>query len=79
MLEGTRCHLDVDCGDLPPLLNGVVHVINTTYQSRVNFTCENGYDLVGTLFAVCLANGTWSEEMPQCISKIHYLNCVVSL
>ena len=65
----------MDCGDLRPLPNGAVHVINTTYQSRVNFTCENGHDLVGTLFVVCLANGTWSEAMPQCISKTHC--CVI--
>ena len=64
-----RCPVEVDCGDFPPLLNGIVHAINTTYQSRVNFTCEIRYNLVGTSFAVCLANGTWSDKMPQCLSK----------
>ena len=64
--------LEVDCGGLPPLLNGIVHAINTTYQSRVDFTCEPGYNLVGASSAVCLANGTWTEKMPQCISKMHY-------
>ena len=71
MLEtNKRCRLVVDCGDLPPLLNGITHVINTTYKSRIDFTCENGYDLVGASFAVCLTNGTWNEEMPRCISKM---------
>ena len=63
-----RC-LVVDCDELPVLLNGKVHVINTTYQSRVNFTCQDGYYLDGASSAVCLANGSWSNQFPRCISK----------
>ena len=59
----------IDCREHPSFLNGKVHVMNTTYQSRVNFTCDDGYDLVGVSYAVCLANGTWSDEIPRCISK----------
>ena len=59
----------MDCRESPPPLNGNVDVISTTYKSRVNFTCKNGYELVGSSSAVCLANGTWSAEMPLCISK----------
>ena len=59
----------VDCRELPTLLNGKVHVINTTYLSRVNFSCEEDYNLVGVSSTVCLANKSWSDEMPRCISK----------
>jgi CUB/sushi domain-containing protein len=62
----------VDCGGLPLLVNGKVHIINTTYGSRVSFTCQNGYNLTGASSAICLANGTWSEEMPSCISPVCY-------
>ena len=59
----------IDCGELPTFLNGKVHVMNITYQSRVNFTCYDGYNLVGASSAVCLANKSWSDELPRCISK----------
>jgi hypothetical protein len=59
----------VDCGEFPTLVNGKVHVIHTTYQSRANFTCLNGYDIDGASSSVCLFNGTWSNQIPQCTSK----------
>jgi hypothetical protein len=60
----------VDCGNLPPSPNVIIQIVNTTYQSRVNFTCESGYNLVGNPSTLCLANGSWSNEIPQCISKM---------
>ena len=73
----TMC-LVVVCGEFSALLNGKAHVINRTYQSRVNFTCEDGYDLVGSSSAVCLANGTWNDELPRCRSKDEFI-CVYLL
>jgi CUB/sushi domain-containing protein len=58
----------IDCGELQPSPNVVVYALHTTYQSHVNFTCEDGYNLVGSSSTHCLANGSWSNEMPQCIS-----------
>jgi CUB/sushi domain-containing protein len=58
----------VDCGD-PSLMNGKVHVINTNYQSRANFTCQDGYNLIGSSSSVCSANGQWSNQLPLCTSK----------
>ena len=66
------CCLVVDCGQPLLLRHGQVHLTNTTYRSRVNFTCNQGYDLVGISSTVCVANGTWSEEAPLCISKLDY-------
>ena len=73
------CRLDVDCGPLPHLLNGKVHVITTTYKSRVNFTCDKGYYLAGASSAICLGNGAWSKEMPECIGKTFSLFFVIVL
>jgi CUB/sushi domain-containing protein len=62
----------VDCGNLYPSPNIIIPVIiNTTYHSRVNFTCRDGYSLVGDSSTVCLANGLWSNEMPHC----RIINC----
>jgi hypothetical protein len=58
----------VECKELPSLLNGDVHAPSRTYKSRVKFTCNSGHDLVGSLYAVCEANGRWSEDMPSCVA-----------
>ena len=75
IMPKTIC-LVVDCQGFSTLLNGEVHVVNTTYQSRVNFTCDDGYRIVGAGSAVCLANGTWSNEIPQCIGEDEYISYV---
>jgi hypothetical protein len=59
----------VDCGNLYDPVNGKVDVISTTYLSRVNFTCRQGYDLNGASSAECLHNGTWSKQTPLCTSE----------
>ena len=59
----------MDCREFPKFLNGKVDVISTTYRSRVNLTCKEGYNIVGSSSAVCLGTGTWSPNMSLCISK----------
>ena len=79
-LEATCCCLVV-CGEFPILLNGKVHAITTTYKSRVNFTCDKGYYLAGASSAICLGNGSWSKEMPECIGEtfsLFFCNCIGS-
>jgi hypothetical protein len=63
------CTLVVDCGKFPTLLNGKIHSHGTTYQSVVKFTCQDGYKLDGPSSALCLANGSWSAEIPKCTGK----------
>jgi hypothetical protein len=63
------CTLAVDCGKFPTLLNGKIHSHGTTYQSVVNFTCQDGYKLDGPSSALCLANGSWSDQLPKCIGN----------
>jgi hypothetical protein len=63
------CEKAVECVT-PLLANGKVHVLNTTHQSRnVQFTCQDGYNLIGSSSAVCLVNGSWSNPTPVCTSK----------
>ena len=37
--------------------------------SVLYLTCESGYTLYGTDMITCMENDTWSELLPQCISK----------
>jgi len=57
-----------DCGDVPGLLNGAVHVIDgrTTWGARVKYQCNNDYSLMnGDEHRVCEIGG-WSGEAPSC-------------
>ncbi|XP_041641665.1 beta-2-glycoprotein 1-like [Cheilinus undulatus] len=52
------------------LSDGEMYYEDTVYQSTINYTCNEGYTLIGATSAVCLANGTWSEPVPECTSVI---------
>nr|XP_046265045.1 beta-2-glycoprotein 1-like [Scatophagus argus] len=49
------------------LLNGELYYEDTVYQSTINYTCNEGFFLTGASTAECLANGTWSTPVPECI------------
>ncbi|XP_026159612.1 beta-2-glycoprotein 1-like [Mastacembelus armatus] len=49
-----------------PLPNGELYYDDTVYQSTINYTCNEGYILIGGHTAVCQANGTWSATVPEC-------------
>ena len=36
--------------------------------SSVNFTCNYGFNLSGSLFSICQENYTWDPEPPICYS-----------
>lgn len=40
-----------------------------SYAMTVRFHCNEGYRLDGVPAAVCLANGSWSDPTPRCVSK----------
>ncbi|KAF3687465.1 Beta-2-glycoprotein 1 Apolipoprotein H [Channa argus] len=51
----------------PDLLsNGELYYEEIIYQSVINYTCHEGYIMIGASFAVCQANGTWSVPVPEC-------------
>lgn len=53
----------------PDLLpNGELYYEDTVYQNTIDYTCYEGYTLIGASTAVCLANGTWSTTVPVCKS-----------
>ncbi|XP_019630392.1 PREDICTED: E-selectin-like [Branchiostoma belcheri] len=58
----------VQCPLMSPPLNGFMTGPNS-YGDVVNFTCEPGYNLVGTSSLTCLPDGTWNGNLPTCTDR----------
>lgn len=56
----------VDCGPLTAPANGNVGAASTTFGSLAVYSCNDGYELVGSNMRECQANGTWSGVTPSC-------------
>ena len=63
----------VDCGQLQSIAFGAVGAVSTTEDSVAVYTCENGYQLIGTSVRTCLSSGLWSGIPPVCTSKLQPL------
>ena len=46
--------------------NGMVSFSATTPGSSATYTCNTGYQLVGTSPRTCQSDGTWSGSDPTC-------------
>ena len=63
------CYTVVDCGELS-LTNGKVSYRHSTaYSSVATYSCNAGYDLIGTNTRTCLESGDWSGSPPTCSGK----------
>ena len=59
----------VDCGELS-LTNGKVSYRHSTaYNSAATYSCNAGYDLIGTNTRTCSVSGDWSGSPPTCSGK----------
>ena len=57
----------VDCGALTHPLSGQVNISSgTTYNQVAIYSCDTGYNLVGSPSRICQANGMWSSTAPSC-------------
>ena len=46
-----------------------MHVEGNTAGSEANYSCIDGYKLVGVTTRVCQDNGEWSDSEPVCNGK----------
>ena len=67
-------NLAVDCGSLSVVVNGMVKTVATTFGSVANYSCNNGYEIVGPSTRICQANGSWSDTDPLCKGKVEKLD-----
>lgn len=56
----------VDCGALTPPTNGSSFGTVTTFPNTIKFSCDAGFDLVGSISRTCMANKIWSGVEPVC-------------
>lgn len=82
-LENRTCQMDgkwdgkapwcraVSCGRPVVSKDVLMKGDDYTFGKRIFFSCNTGFILQGIHTSVCLANGTWSESAPRCIS----INC----
>lgn len=58
----------MECSEPPSIVNGkVVLATNATYYGAAAlYECNNNYKLDGVSRRLCLENGTWSHESPEC-------------
>ena len=76
----------VNCGSLSNPSNGrVSHTAGTTYQQTATYSCNTGYNLVGSSTRMCQATGVWSGSAPTCQSmymlqmQLHCSECAQTL
>ena len=50
-------------------MNGKVRLKERTYSSKADYTCNDGFDLVGDNYRICQADRSWSGNAPFCECK----------
>ena len=71
------CHhkllsLSVRCSNLPNPSNGRVNQQGNEPGDRATYTCNSGYELIGSSTRICQTNGQWSGDAPTCERESKY-------
>ncbi|VDM57249.1 unnamed protein product [Angiostrongylus costaricensis] len=67
----------VDCGAPPTISNGRVFTLMTIFGSQANYSCLDGYRLIGHDIVTCGSKGIWEPAIPVCYGK--FLGCKINL
>ena len=59
----------IQCDGLSDPDNGAVSVTGTGVGDTATYTCDAGYELIGSSTRTCQSNGDWSESSPTCEGK----------
>ena len=59
------------CPNLIHPNNGYVSTTGNIQGSTANYSCDIGYELVGSSRRTCQADGTWSGSAPTCHRTYH--------
>ena len=63
-------HTAKDCGPLLGPADGAVDLSSgTEFGATALFSCDAGFDMIGTFTRDCLSTGLWSGENPICDRK----------
>ena len=63
-------YVAVDCGEPENIENGEVSYSSTTLTSSANYSCNNGYTLVGySASLICNKDGKWEGQLPACAGE----------
>ncbi|EDO36503.1 predicted protein, partial [Nematostella vectensis] len=73
--EQVRCEA-LDCGFLATPMNGSKIGAKTFFPNQVLFSCDEGFELIGSARRACLSNGSWSGVSVIC--KAHDCGPLVS-
>ena len=55
------------CPTLPVPVSGTIDFDDITIGSVASYSCDEGFELVGSTTRTCQSDGTWSGNDPQCI------------
>ena len=71
-MHSVLIYLVIGCPKLPPPKNGKVAVDAGAPGSvtTAHYTCNSGFELVGSKTRVCRQNGIWQGTAPFCKSKL---------
>ncbi|XP_063300413.1 complement decay-accelerating factor-like [Pelobates fuscus] len=58
----------VSCEMPENITNGIVEVTDITFGFKANYSCNDGYILIGNPQLQCTADGVWSDNAPECTS-----------
>ena len=59
----------IHCSDVQVPKFGYVSETSSVFESRIIFSCQDGYQLNGEEQITCMSDGNWSHQMPVCVAR----------